>query len=129
MTDIEDAVYLQVEAEVRYWEDATVNGVEDEAGTIPFRDGDNWKPLIHIATGRIKNWPEGTTASVHYKVCDAGRYTLLDEEGNAIHSIDGYVPRIMSPKDNGYGDYIIMDVGTDGLIDKWRVTLDEFEPD
>ena len=34
------AVYLEVEAEVRYWEDATVNGQEDEAGTlIPFKFG------------------------------------------------------------------------------------------
>ena len=77
-----DVKYLAVNAEVRYWEDASVNGVEDQDGTlIPCRHGDSWRPTIEIDTGKIINWPNGTTANIHYKVCAAGSYALLDEHG------------------------------------------------
>jgi hypothetical protein len=39
------------------------------------------------------------------------------------------VPRIMSPKENGYGDYVIMDIGADGKIADWRIDLDAFTSD
>jgi hypothetical protein len=50
-----DVEYLFVEAGVRYWEDGVINGVEDKDGNIPCRDGDCWKPLININTGKIIN--------------------------------------------------------------------------
>lgn len=122
--------YLRVEAGVRYWEDATVNGEDDEDGKlIPCRQGDCWAPTIDLETGAIETWPAGTTAHVHYKVCDAGRYTLLDGERNPVTILDAYVPKIMCPEKNGYGDYIIMSIGPDGKIAGWRVVLDEFEGD
>jgi hypothetical protein len=122
--------YLKVEAGVRYWEDGEVNGAEDTDGKLmPCRSGDCWAPVIDLETGIIEAWPAGTTASIYYKVCDAGRYTLLDADRNEIKTIDGYVPRIMSPKENGYGDYIIMDIDGAGKIAKWRVDLSEFEAD
>ena len=119
--------YLQVEAGVRYWEDATVNGTEDETGKlIPCRSGGNWCPLINLETGKILNWVEGTKAEIHYKVCDDGRYRLLDDNQMLVKEIDGYVPKIMSPKENGYGDYIIMDVDETGTIANWKPILDAF---
>lgn len=125
-----NARYLAVEAEVRYWEDATVNGVQDTDGElIPFRKGDCWSPVIDIDAGMIEDWPEGTAARVHYKVCDAGAYTLLDADQCQIQSINGYVPAILSPGGSGYGDYIIMDIREDGTIANWRVILDAFEDD
>ena len=83
MSNIEQrAVYLEVEAEVRYWEDATVNGQEDADGTlIPFKFGTLWTPVIRLSDGKVMSWPEGTTADIHYKVCDAGEYWLADEDG------------------------------------------------
>lgn len=59
--------YLRVRCGVRYWEDATVNGVRDDDGSrIPCRDGGgNWCPTIDLGTGKIENWPEGTTARLH----------------------------------------------------------------
>lgn len=120
--------YLQVKAGVRYWEDAEVNDVEDEKGDlIPCRVDDNWSPLIDLETGQILNWKEGTKADIHYKVCDAGAYTLLDEDRNMVKEIDGYVPNLMCPKDTGYGDYIIMDVDTKGFIAKWQPDLSDFD--
>ncbi|MBN9433968.1 MAG: hypothetical protein J0I45_16170 [Bosea sp.] len=119
--------YLGVSAGVRYWEDAYVNGVEDSDGSrIPFRSGDDWTPVIDISTGRIEAWPEGTVADIHYKVCDDGEYTLLDSERREICRISGYVPPILYPEGNGFGDYIIMKVGADGVIGKWKITYQRF---
>lgn len=117
-----ELIYLEVSAHVRYWEDARVNGVDDEDGDlIPCRRSDCWEPKIDIRTGVIINWTKGVTANIHYKVCDAGNYYLYGHGGQLYFSIENdYVPKCLSPKDNGYGDYIIMDVNADGLIDKWQ---------
>jgi hypothetical protein len=123
-----NATKLKVDADVRYWEDATVNGVEDEDGAlIPLRVGDAWCPTINIDEGTIENWPAGTTASIHYKVCDAGVYGLISEDGEMLVSKDGYVPSILSPGGSGYGDYIIMNVDERGKIEGWKVDLSYFE--
>lgn len=122
-----EVVYLRAECGVRHWEDATVNGVDDEDGAlIPCRVGDDWAPLIELDTGKIVGWPVGTEASVHYKVCDAGRYVLLDADRTPVTMFDGYVPDIMCPGGNGYGDYVIMSIGPDGLIANWSVDLEAF---
>ncbi len=125
-----EAKYLQVDAEVRYWDDAEVNGVEDSEdqgkATMPCKENTSWKPLIDIDSGKILNWEEGVEARTHYKVCDAGVYTLLDEEKNEIIKKDGYVPDIMCPGGDGYGDYIIMDIDKDGQIQNWKPKLDDF---
>ena len=122
---------LLVSAERRYPEDATVNGIEDEAGDLmPCMNGDLWEPIINFDTGQIMNWTKGTVADVHYKVCDAGSYTLVDEHGNNVHTAgDCYVPSCLSPKENGHGDYIIMDIDADGFIQDWEPTLDGLLPD
>lgn len=120
--------FLKVEAGVRYWEDAKVNGIKDDEGEfIPCKEGDSWCPVIELETGIIQDWPANTIADIHYKVCDAGRYALLDADRNEVCAIDGYVPEIMSPGGSGYGDYIIMHVGPDGAIANWDGSdLDEF---
>lgn len=116
-----DVVTLQIEACPRYWEDATVDGVEDTEGTlIPCREGDLWKPLIDLDSGMILNWIKGKKAEVHYKVCDRGSYRLLDKEGKAQLAIeDNYVPNIACPEKCGYGDYIIMNIDSNGQIQNW----------
>lgn len=124
-----DARFLKAICGVRYWEDAEVNGEPEaeELPTIPFSGPDAWKPMIDIEGGLIVGWPKGTTAKVHYKVCDAGLYTLLDYSLNVIKEIDGYVPKIMCPGGDGYGDYVIMEIDGDGKIANWSVDLKEFE--
>lgn len=118
------AVYLEVEAEVRYWEDATVNGLEDTHGVlIPFKQQSKWCPHIHLETGRVMGWPPGTSADIHYKVCDAGEYWLSDEDGRIAKWGGFYVPSEFlchGPESNGYGDYIIFKVGPDGVIQDYR---------
>lgn len=119
---MDNAKFIEVDAGVRYWEDAILNGKPDDAGNIPLRKGDGWCPVIELETGRILNWPEGTEADIHYKVCDAGEYWLLDEDKKRIAKWrDYYVPNdILCVGDNGYGDYIIFKVGGDGKIIDWE---------
>jgi hypothetical protein len=110
---------LILDARVRYWEDAKVNNVNDtEAGDlIPFKEGDSWKPVIELATGRIKDWPQSTTASIHYKVCDDEDYWLANSDGKKMAKWNGdYVPDrfLTGGEDSGYGDYIIFDVDAAG---------------
>lgn len=123
-----NAKRLIVKAEVRYWEDATVNGVTDDDGSlIPFRMAACWRPVIDLATGQVIDWPVGTTADIHYKVCDAGEYWLADENnvplakyGNDLTDTS-YVPdELLCIGDRGYGDYIIMTVDASGIIQGWK---------
>ena len=120
---------LHVAANVRYWEDTTVNGEQDteNGDNVPCRDGDLWKPIIDLETGFITNWEQGKRASVHYKVCDSGSYYIKDENGETVLSIeDDYVPDILCPEDGGYGDYIIMNIDENGEIENFKQTLDGF---
>lgn len=116
------ATYIEVEAEVRYWEDATVNGQEDTTGTlIPFRYGDKWCPTIRLDDGWIVNWPDGTAAAIHYKVCDQGEYWLSAEDSRVAKWRSDYVPdAFLCHGGTGYGDYIILSVGADGKIEGWK---------
>lgn len=120
---------LEAKAGVRYWEDSTVNGVDDNynGDLIPCRVGDYWCPVIDIDSGVILNWSKGVKAEVHYKVCDDGSYYLKDVDGNVALSIENdYVPSILCPKENGFGDYIIMDVDEDGKIENWKADIKDF---
>lgn len=119
---MKEAKFILVHAGVRYWEDATVNGVEDEDGSlIPGRHGDEWRFKIELETGKLVDWPAGAIADVHYKVCDDGSYWLLDGDGNKIARREGYVPNtFLCHGDNGYGDYIIMKINGDGQIEDYR---------
>lgn len=124
--------YLLVKAHVRYWEDSTINGIEDtENGeNIPCKQGEMWCPKIDIATGIIQNWEIGKTANIHYKVADCCGWELLDKSNSVISSQeDGYVPNTLSPAERGYGDYIIMNINENGQIDKWKFSLNDFQND
>lgn len=100
----------------------------DEKGDLtPCRKGDCWEPLIDLETGVILNWQKGQTADIHFKVCDAGEYSLLDADKKVVKKIDGYVPPIMSPEDEGYGDYVIMKVDAEGQIANWKPDFEKFD--
>lgn len=116
--------YLQVDAGVRYWEDGEINGVEDdeENPKMPFAEGDRWVPLIDVDKGQIVAWPKGTTASIHYKICDDGNYYLFDSDKDLVSKIeDDYVPDCL-----GGGDYIEIEVDENGFIESWGATFYEF---
>lgn len=117
-----EATHIEVDAGVRYWEDARVNGVEeDDDSPSIFGVSDSktrWQVKIGLADGSVENWPEGMTADIHYKVCDGGEYWLTNAVGNRIAKWNGYyVPdAFLCHGDNGYGDYIIFSVDGAGKI-------------
>lgn len=121
-----DLKYVICDLGVRYFEDGMVNGVEDNP-TTPKMPGvytadDGKKRLrlcIDVDNGQIIDWPKGTTASVHYKICDDGSYTFMDVNDEVIAKGESYVPEFLCLNENGYGDYAIFDVDTDGFIKDW----------
>ena len=120
---------LKVKCGARYWEDATVNGVEDTDGNlIPLREGDYWCPTINLETGMIKNWPKGTIADVHYKCCDDGDYWLIADDGFELKKPDYYVPSILDLTKEGFGDYVILKINENGKIANWpkEHNIDDF---
>lgn len=125
MVNIKEAAkYIEVIAEVRYWEDATVNGKEDHDGAmIPMREGNSWRPTISLSDGQVIGWPEGVIADIHYKVCDQGQYWLLGEDMflRLAKWKDDYVPGdFLCHGDSGWGYYIIFKVGADGFVEGWK---------
>lgn len=121
----------------RYWEDSEVNGVEDDATNPKMPCVENvehfyykknqlaWCLIIDLDKGQIVNWPKGTTASIHYKSCDENVVELQDSNRNTIKEYDGYVPQFLCPKENGYGDYVIMDIDENGFIQNFNNNLDD----
>jgi hypothetical protein len=126
-----DIKYLQVKAEPIYWEDASVNGVDedDENPKIPCKVGDLWMPKIDIDKGQIVNWEKGTIATTHYKVCDMCGFDFIDSDNNIIEELserDGYVPNTLCPNKEGYGEYIKMDIDEGGFIKNWIFYIEDF---
>lgn len=122
-----DTIYCELG--VRYWEDAEVNGIEDNADnpTIPcchtLKDGKKyWLITIDANNGKIIDWPTGVTANVHYKVCDDGLYSFIDADHDVIKEVRNYVPKFLCPKEDGYGDYVIMGIDENGYIQDWHIT-------
>lgn len=116
------AEFLEVSAEVRYWEDSDVNGEPDIDGSrIPHRSGKLWVPIIRLKDGQIMNWPQGTTAKIFYKVCDQGEYWLRNDSRRLFKYKDYYVPdTYLCQIYEGYGDYIGMTVDYSGRIVGWK---------
>lgn len=117
-----DVKILKVNAGVRYWDDGSVNGVTDDPNypAMPFSKSGRWIINIDIDKGIIVDWPQGVKASVDYKVCDDGVYSLIDSKGNVIrHFANEYVPNVLCPEESGYGDYIIMNIDEYGRISGW----------
>lgn len=142
---IKNVKKILVSCQPCYWEDASVNGIEDVSfyetkgkGTpqIPcaeqikdepenciYSDHWAWRPVINVETGQIENWNKQVDACVHYKVCDEFECIFLNEDGLIISQYDGYVPPFMYPKRDGFGDYVILDIDECGYIQHWDKQL------
>lgn len=119
---MENSRYLKIEANVRYWDDAIINDEQLESGeNVPFKNGEVWTPTIDLKNGKVIDWPVGTEAKFHFKVCDAGTYYLLNEEKEVLASRhNNYVPSGLCHGDHGYGDYIIFNVDGNGNIEGYE---------
>ena len=129
-----DVARIHVSAYVRYWEDSEVNGESDvdlyenknATPKMPCAQKEDdewyWCPEIDVETGKILNWEKGVTAKIHYKVCDEFACVVYDVNNEEVCDYYEYVPRFMCPQEEGYGDYIIMNINEDGFIEglsKW----------
>lgn len=93
-------------------------GEDDMPNDFPHRHGDMWDVTINADTGQIRDWPAGVEHKLHMKVTDCGTYTLLGDDGRALFCIEqDYVPHGVVPGE--YGDYVILDIGPDGVIRNW----------
>jgi hypothetical protein len=76
-----------------------------------------------VNEGKILDWPEGFCLETHFKVCDQGIYVYsnYDESAQIVSADCGeyYVPTWLDDVDDGYGDYLYINVNGDGSIDKW----------
>lgn len=126
LTEVEVA-YIRVDTYVVFWEDACVNGVQDDNDTpsMPCVDSEGyyWQPLINVETGQIENWEKGITANTRYKVCDEFKCEFLNEKKEVLKSYDGYVPEFMYPNGDGWGDYIKLIIDEEGYIKGWNKDL------
>ena len=116
---------LKVCADARYTEDAEIlnpeTGVfeDDKDAKMPCLKGSCWCPEINPDTGVITNWQIGVEAHLHYKVVDCFSAEVL-VDGNVVAKVENeYVPDCMCPADEGYGDYLDMNVRSDGSIEGW----------
>lgn len=129
--------YLKCNVYPMYIEDAFVDFNPDDSDEpmmpclVKHENGTySWNPVIDIDTGRITNWGLGVSATLKYKVRDEGNYELLNDKFELITGIyNVYVPEVMCPNSNGFGDYIDMVIDSDGFIKNWKKenVLHEFD--
>lgn len=128
---------LVIEANVRYPEDAELTTGErfvsddHENPFMPCMIKANnkflWCPTIDIEKGKILNWKRGVKAKLNYKVCDEFKCQVLDADCNIVTEYDDYVPDFMAIDDEGYGDYIILEINDIGYIKNWKFRKQDFE--
>ncbi|TGY80904.1 hypothetical protein [Lepagella muris] len=115
----------------RHWSTSEINGVEDDDDNpqmplIQEHLGEKaWHIIVNLDTGQICNWPQGTKASIHYKSVDENYIHILDDRLGIVEEYEGYVPDFLCPKENGYGDYVIMDIDENGFIQNFNNNLDD----
>ena len=83
----------------------------------------DWCPVIDVNEGKVLDWPENFVLVTHFKVCDQGVYVYSNaDESKQIVSTDCdeyYVPNWLEDFDNGYGDYMYIQINGDGSIENW----------
>ena len=157
----EDIKYLRATMGVRYWVDCEYGfdfestlyidfpDTEEENERIKnltpcvvrkdigYKENDYLELIIDIDEGKVLNWPYGFCLNTRYKVCDDGEYVFLDENKNEVINITKsfdqyYVPDFLALEDNGYGDYVIINIDGNGKIehfDKMKSRIDKYFKD
>ena len=137
-----DIKTLFVKAHVRYPEDSMIQEGPDDAwgeddanqpkmpcmSYVDYKyEGWYWCPVIDLATGRIKNWKQGVRASISYKVVDEFECYITDADDKIVTRYEGYVPSFMAITDEGYGDYVYLEIDENGMIADWSFTDRDFK--
>ncbi len=115
----------------RHWSTSEINGVEDDDDNpqmplIQEHLGEKaWHIIVNLDTGQICNWPQGTKASIHYKSVDENYIHILDDRLGIVKEYEGYVPNFLCPKEEGWGDNVLMDIDENGFIQDFNNNLDD----
>lgn len=96
-------------------------GEEDIPRDFPGRVGDMLTLTLDLDTRKVRDWPTGwnpglEVAQCYLKVCDEGKYELLDRDGKVLATHKGYVPGCVPGE---YGDYVDLGISPDGAIKGW----------
>ena len=130
---ISEIKYVRVRAGVRHWGNSYVNGERDDEYNpkmplIQEIEGwKNWVFDIDIKTGKIKDWPKGTTAKTIYKTCDDNTISFIGHNGKVLREVDCYVPDFLALEDWCYGDYICIKIDEDGTINNFQLNDNDIE--
>jgi hypothetical protein len=89
---------------------------------IGYGTNDYLEIIIDLNSGKVLNWKDGFCLKTHYKVCDDGEYIFLDKDTEEVVNISKeynqyYVPDFLSLEDEGYGDYVYLNINGDGTIE------------
>lgn len=92
---------------------------------IGYGTNDYMELTIDLDEGKILNWTDGFCLKTHYKVCDDGEYVFLYKNGKEVVNItkiynQHYVPYFLSLEDEGYGDYVYLNINGDGTIEHFE---------
>lgn len=88
-----------------------------------------WCLNIDYDTGKIENWKNGFIVKAFFKVCDDGKYQIIDDTDNIIWDSDidsrsSYVPAFLEIDSSNFGDNIYITINGDGIIKDWDVVKD-----
>ena len=149
-----DLKYLKAKMYVRYWVDCrySLDGGEtwiDDIEDNEENDGkvfydlpctfSEWDKkgkehrylqlIINLENGKVENWRNNVILETSFKVCDEGEYSFLDEKFNEVINITDeydqyYVPGFLSLEDEGFGDYVYIDIMKDGTVKHFDLMKD-----
>lgn len=77
---------------------------------------------INIDTGKILIDNSDYTFNIYYKTVDNLEYTCYNKDWNIVGKFRDYTPLLFSQYENGFGDYMGLNVGYNGRIEGWNVT-------
>ena len=141
---------IKIQAGVRYWVDCKYS-TDNCATWIQCDDSDendlavrklipcveflekkgNWYWCLNVDfnSGKIENWKQGFHLKTFFKVCDDGKYQIIDDADNIIWDSDidsksSYVPTFLEIDSSNYGDNIYITIYGDGTIKDWNIAKD-----
>lgn len=101
----------------------TPNVEKHNGETYKYLEGDYLHLTIDIDEGKVVNWPKGFCLRTNYKICDDGLYQIIDDKGEVVwDSVESgyyYVPDFLELEDEGFGDYMYINIDGEGNIEHW----------
>lgn len=149
-----DLRYLKAKIGVRYWvdckyskdngntwyEDLGDSTDEEVIADMPFVFSEKnkwyttnyWIITIDLDEGKVLDWPKDFMIRTNFKVCDDGEYIFLNENKEEAINITKeydqyYVPDFLAIEDDGYGDYVYINIDGDGRIEHFDEMITRIE--